>query len=403
AYAVFVALPVYRQDMPLDTVGEREAALKGFAIMVVEIGPMIEAILKSHTRPAGLTLTFADNTGAGDEKVFMYRHISRKLGLGENNRRTDFLDEGLTTTTALTFADRHWQVTAHAANKEIYPDWDAGSFWLPLGILLLSLGLALFLYRSAQREQERTRMLTFQTALLDSIPNPIFVKNVAAVFTACNKAYEKAFGTDRDDFIGKTVLDLEYLPGDKRKMFQEDDLRLIHEGGYSQEDTELVYADGKVHNVMYWRTTFELADGVPGGMIGGFFDITELKSLQADLEHAKDAADAANQAKSAFLANMSHELRTPMNAILGYSEMLIEEAEDLEQEDFIPDLQKINKAGTHLLALINDVLDLAKVESGKMEAFAEDIDISSLIDEVSGTAHPLMEKNNNTLSIERGN
>jgi CheY-like chemotaxis protein/anti-sigma regulatory factor (Ser/Thr protein kinase) len=100
---------------------------------------------------------------------------------------------------------------------------------------------------------------------------------------------------------------------------------------------------------------------------------------------------------------MSHELRTPMNAILGYSEMLMEEAEDLEQEDFIPDLKKINKAGTHLLALINDVLDLAKVESGKMEAFAEDIDIDTLIDEVSGTAHPLLEKNNNTLSIERGN
>ncbi|MEA2079724.1 MAG: response regulator, partial [Pseudomonadota bacterium] len=83
--------------------------------------------------------------------------------------------------------------------------------------------------------------------------------------------------------------------------------------------------------------------------------------------------------------------------------LLVEVLGFLDQQDFIPDLQKINKAGTHLLALINDVLDLAKVESGKMEAFAEDIDIDSLIDEVSGTAHPLMEKNNNTLSIVRGN
>ena len=402
AYAVFVALPVYKQDIPLNTAGEREAALKGFAIMVIEVGPMIEAILEKNTSPSGLTLTFADRQARG-EKTFMYRHIARDSDKDPNISEKGDLDEGLTSTTKLAFADRHWQVTAQAANRKLYPDWDAGNLWLPLGVLLLSLGLALFLYRSAQREQERTRMLTFQTALLDSIPNPIFVKNVAAVFTACNKAYEKAFGIDRDDFLGKTVLDLEYLPGDKRRMFHDDDLKLIHEGGYSQEDTELTYADGSVHNVMYWRTTFELADGVPGGMIGGLFDITELKSLQADLERAKDAADAANQAKSAFLANMSHELRTPMNAILGYSEMLIEEAEDLEQEDFIPDLQKINKAGTHLLALINDVLDLAKVESGKMEAFAEDIDIGSLIDEVSGTVHPLMEKNNNTLSIERGN
>jgi len=91
-----------------------------------------------------------------------------------------------------------------------------------------------------------------------------------------------------------------------------------------------------------------------------------------------------------------------MNAILGYSEMLIEEAEDLEQEDFIPDLKKIHQAGTHLLALINDVLDLSKIESGKMEAFAEDIDLDVLIDEVSATVHPLLEKNKNSLAIERG-
>jgi len=129
----------------------------------------------------------------------------------------------------------------------------------------------------------------------------------------------------------------------------------------------------------------------------------ELKSLQLGLERARDAADDANQAKSAFLANMSHELRTPMNAILGYSEMLMEEAEDLEREVFIPDLKKIHQSGVHLLALINGVLDLSKIESGKMEAFAEDIDLSMLIDEVSATAHPLLEKNKNSLVIERGN
>ncbi|MDX2456546.1 MAG: response regulator [Gammaproteobacteria bacterium] len=400
-YAVFVALPVYKPGMPLDNASNREAALYGFAVMVAEIGPMIKAILDKNTSPAGLTLTFTD-TGDGGETTFMSRHVSRELNLGPDNRETDFLDDGLTSTTTLMFADHYWQVTAHAANSEIYPDWDADSLWLPLGVMLLSLGLAWFLYRSAQREQERARLLTFQTALLDSIPNPIFVKNVAAVFTACNQAYEKAFGVHRDAFIGKTVLDLEYLPEDTRRMYQDDDVRLIREGGYSQEETELVYADGNLHNVMYWRTTFELADSVPGGMIGGFFDITELKSLQDDLELARDAADAANQAKSEFLANMSHELRTPMNAILGYSEMLMEEAEDLGQEDFIPDLKKINQAGTHLLSLINDVLDLAKIESGKMEAFPETFDLNVLVDEVSATVQPLIDKNRNALVIERG-
>jgi PAS domain S-box-containing protein len=401
-YVVFVALPVYKPEMPLANAREREAALHGFAVMVTDIGAMIEAILAKHTSPAGLTLTFEDVRQNG-ATTFLFRHVSRALDLGPDNKReADFLDDGLTSTTTLMFADQYWQVTAQAASRKIYPDRDANSLWLPLGVMLLSLGLAWFLYRSAQREQERARLLVFQTALLDAIPNPIFVKNVAAVFTACNKAYEKAFGIGRDDFLGKTVLDLDYLPADKRRMYQDDDLRLIQAGGYNQDESELVYADGNLHNVMYWRTTFELADGVSGGMIGGFFDVTELKSLQDDLEQARDAADAANQAKSDFLANMSHELRTPMNAILGYSEMLVEEAEDIGQEDFIPDLQKINKAGGHLLALINDVLDLAKIESGKMEAFPENIDLNVLIDEVSATAHPLLGKNNNTLAIERG-
>jgi signal transduction histidine kinase len=131
-------------------------------------------------------------------------------------------------------------------------------------------------------------------------------------------------------------------------------------------------------------------------------EVRERKRAELALAGAKEAADAANRAKSAFLANMSHELRTPMNAILGYSEMLVEEAEDLGQEDFIPDLKKINQAGTHLLALINDVLDLSKIESGKMEAFAEDIDVGALLDEVIATAQPLIAKNGNRLEIERG-
>lgn len=118
-----------------------------------------------------------------------------------------------------------------------------------------------------------------------------------------------------------------------------------------------------------------------------------------ELIAAMEAAEAANQSKSSFLANMSHELRTPMNAIIGYSEMLIEEAEELEPAEFVPDLQKIQVAGKHLLLLINDILDLSKIEAGRMELYLETFDLKTLVDEVVSTIQPLLEKNHNRLAI----
>ena len=124
-----------------------------------------------------------------------------------------------------------------------------------------------------------------------------------------------------------------------------------------------------------------------------------LEGKNAELLESQKAAEAANEAKSTFLANMSHELRTPLNAIIGYSEMLIEDAED-ENEDFIPDLDKINNSGKHLLGLINDILDLSKVESGKMELYLESFELEKVIKEIESTIKPLIEKNKNSLKID---
>ncbi len=124
-----------------------------------------------------------------------------------------------------------------------------------------------------------------------------------------------------------------------------------------------------------------------------------VEARTTELVHAVQAAQEANRAKSQFLANMSHELRTPLNAIIGYSEMLLEDGGDLDPEETLADMEKINMAGRHLLALINDVLDLSKIEAGKMELYPEVFDIAAMIDEVVSTIWPLTEQNANTLIL----
>jgi signal transduction histidine kinase/CheY-like chemotaxis protein len=123
----------------------------------------------------------------------------------------------------------------------------------------------------------------------------------------------------------------------------------------------------------------------------------EIKSDQ--LAEARDAADQANQTKSSFLANMSHELRTPLNAIIGYSEILQEDAADKDDKTTIDDLQKIEGAGRHLLGLINNILDLSKIEAGKMEVFIEAVDIQALVNEALSIVKPLADKSENAVEV----
>jgi signal transduction histidine kinase len=125
----------------------------------------------------------------------------------------------------------------------------------------------------------------------------------------------------------------------------------------------------------------------------------EERKARAAAEQAREAADEANKAKSQFLASMSHELRTPLNAIIGYSEMVGEELEDLGVAQLKPDLDKVVAAAKHQLALVNDILDLSKIEAGKMTLFLEEFDVAKLVSEVAATVQPLVAKNGNHLEV----
>ncbi|WP_197081064.1 MHYT domain-containing protein [Gordoniibacillus kamchatkensis] len=156
---------------------------------------------------------------------------------------------------------------------------------------------------------------------------------------------------------------------------------------FSRKDSEI---EAKAHEIYFMNQELRMLNENLEQLV---------KERTAQLEKAHDEAIKANMIKSQFLANMSHELRTPLNAIIGYSEMLIEEAEELSEPMFAEDLGKIRKAGNHLLSLINDILDISKIEAGKMDIFYETCDLAGLTQDVVTTVKPLVEKGGNRFEI----
>ncbi len=245
--------------------------------------------------------------------------------------------------------------------------------------------------------QQIEEILAFTQFSLNRAGDSVFWVNSNAQFFYVNEAACLSLGYSREELILMTIHDINLdLPKnvwadywDEIKQHGSFTIECFHqtkEGKRFPVESTVNYLEfnGKEYNCILAR------------------DITDRKQVEAQLLETKTAAEAANRAKSTFLANMSHELRTPLNAIIGYSELLQEDARDIgiNDSEFLDDLRSINTAGKHLLALIGDILDYSKIESGKMQLLLESFNLDQAITQICHTAQPLVEKNSNQLVVQ---
>ncbi len=317
----------------------------------------------------------------------------------------------------------------HNSEAERQQSQVAAAFNRSLIKLVILLGLTQLLVVIVVRAAQKNKMLdALQKSearlqeVIESISEGMLVVGHDGRITLWNEAAERITGRKRDQVLGRPLLEAfqgsemmqlvstinDVVRARHRDAFQnlcllgEQNGRFFEARIFPFQTGTTVFLNDATERKLAEQRQAQLLKDVESANRELMNTLHQLRTTQVALEDAKEAAEAANHAKSSFLANMSHELRTPLNAIIGYSEMLEEEASDAGSEEFIPDLKKIHQAGKHLLMLINDVLDLSKIEAGKMSLYLETFDVSQMVDSVVAVIDPLISKNANTLKVNRG-
>ena len=227
----------------------------------------------------------------------------------------------------------------------------------------------------------------------------IFQTTPEGRYLLANPALARIYGYANVEELRQSVSEIArqlYVQADRRSEF----IRLMNEqDAVWAFESQIYRKDGSVIWISENVRVIRDAAGEVAYYEGTVSDITESKRAQEEMRRARLAAEEASRSKSQFVANMSHELRTPLNAIIGYSELMREEAEEMDLPSFVKDLLKIEGAGKHLLELINSVLDIAKIEAGKMDVHAERFEVAAMVKEVTATIAPVVEKNGNHFEV----
>ncbi len=224
-----------------------------------------------------------------------------------------------------------------------------------------------------QAEEEVNQQLHFQKEVLESIPVPIYLKDTGGRYLGFNKAFTDFFQIQANDLLGHTVFDL--LPAEQASKTDRLDQELFAQRGRQSYETQLD-SGGIGYDVLYHKASLTRPDGTISGLVGSFSDISERKRWERSMLDAKEAAEAANRAKSDFLANMSHEIRTPMNGIIGMTELALDTDLDSEQRDY---LETVKQSADALLGIIDDILDFSKIEAGKLSVENIPFNLNSMV------------------------
>lgn len=211
------------------------------------------------------------------------------------------------------------------------------------------------------------------------MPNPVFVKDRYHRWIILNDAFSSFFGKHRDVMLGKS--DYDFFPPEEADVFWEHDNQVFTTGTSNENEESFTDADGVQRWILTRKSVFLDTEGNPI-LVGVITDLTERKRAEEAMHQAMRKMEEASQAKSDFLAKMSHELRTPMNSILGFTTLMLKNREQTLTERELDFLMRIHRNGLHLLNLINDILDLSRVESGKIPFHFETIELAALLLEV---------------------